>query len=247
MKRTVLGLVAAAALAAPAAAPASTIEHTVTTISFEGNYSIEGVVPRSERFERWVGDDRAHQLITASGTGALRGESAEEPGLFTSFDALRNELWTLTGANANSPRGTFVRTLARQGADVKTQVAKGWLVKTGDTTYLGRPAITLASSAGAPSEGGAKTTVIADAETYAPYERVTTGRDAGRTFTQRETVESVESLPLAGNEHLLAMGGASAGAKRVTFSQYGQSLRSASKPKAAAKKKAKKAKKQTRR
>ena len=252
MRLTLAGLTAAALLAAPAVASGSSIEHTVSVVSFEGSYSIEGVVPRKERFERWVAADRAHQVIRNADTGALRGENAEEPQKFTAFDALRNEIWTLTGADANSPRGTFIRTLERQGQDIKAQVAKGWLTKTGDTTYLGRPAVTLASTAGAPREGDTTTTVVADAVTYAPYERVTTGREAGQTFTQRETIESVETLPLAGNEHLLAMGSESAGAKRVTFSQQAKAVRDElaklGKGKAAKKVKAKaKAKKKIRR
>ena len=80
----------------------------------------------------------------------MRYEAAQEPQKFTAFDAVRNEVWTLQGAEANTPRGTFVRTLADEGADVKTQVAKGWLTKTGDTTFLGRPAIKLESAPGAP-------------------------------------------------------------------------------------------------
>lgn len=225
MRLTLAGLTAAALLAAPAIASGSTIEHTVTTVSFEGSYQIDGLVPRTERFERWVASDRAHQVITNAQTGVLRAENAEEPQKFTSFDNLRNEIWTLTGADANSPRGTFIRTLARQGEDVRTQVTKGWLVKTGDTTFLGRPAIRLESAAGAPSEGDAKTTIVADAETYAPYERVTTGREGGQTFKQREVLESVETLPLAEYDYTLYMGSESARAKRVSFSQQGRAIR----------------------
>ena len=245
MRLTLAGLAAAALLAAPAAASGSTIEHTVSTVTFEGSYAINGLVPRAERFERWVASDRAHQVIFNAETGVLRGEHAEEPGKFTAFDDLRNEIWTLTGADANSPRGTFIKTLARQGEDIRTQVTKGWLTKTGDTTFMGRPAITLESSPGAPSEGNTKTTVVADAETYAPYERVTTGREGGQTFKQREVLESVETLPLAEYDYTLYMGSEPARAKRVSFSQQGKAIRDElakqGKPKAA--KKAKKAKK----
>lgn len=243
MRLTLAGLTAAALLAAPAVASGSTIEHTVTTVSFEGSYTIDGVVPRVERFERWIASDRAHQVIANAETGVLRYESAEEPQKFTAFDNLRNEVWTLTGADANSPRGTHIRSLPAQGQDVLTQVSKGWLKKTGDTTFLGRPAIKLESAPGAPSDTNAKTTVIADAETYAPYERVTTGRAGGHTFKQREVVESVETLPLAEYDYTLYMGSESARAKRVTFAQQAKAMRDAakkgSKPKAAKKSKKK--------
>jgi hypothetical protein len=241
MRLTLAGLAAAALLAAPAAASGSAIEHTVSLVTFEGSHQIEGVVPRAERFERWVAADRAHQVIRNAETGAIRGENAEEPGKFTAFDALRNEVWTLTGADANAPRGTFVRTLARQGEDIKAQISKGWLVKTGDATFLGRPAIKLESAADAPSEGNAKTTVVADATTFAPYERVTTGRENGHTFKQREVLESVETLPLADYDYTLYMGPDAANARRVTFSQQAKAMREANrkaaKPKAAKKKK----------
>ena len=75
MKLKLAGLAAAALLATPAAAPASSIEHTVRTVTFEASYTVDGVVPRSERFERWVAFDRAHQVITdhQHRPGALRG------------------------------------------------------------------------------------------------------------------------------------------------------------------------------
>ena len=249
MKLKLAGLAAAALLATPAAAPASSIEHTVRTVTFEASYTVDGVVPRSERFERWVAFDRAHQVITTTSTGLVRYEAAQEPQKFTAFDAVRNEVWTLQGAEANTPRGTFVRTLADEGADVKTQVAKGWLTKTGDTTFLGRPAIKLESAPGAPSEGNTKLTIVADATTYAPYERVATGRERGETFTQREVVESIETLPLADNEHVLYMGPGSARAKRVTASQQGKAMLEQAKKKRAVKPKAakKKSKKPSRR
>lgn len=232
MKRTVLGLAAAALFAAPAAAPAANnappagmIEHTVSVLSFEGDYAVEGVVPRRERFERWVSADRARQVVTDAATGALRGESAEAPRWFSAFDATRNEVWTVEGDGAGSPRGLFVRTLAQSGAYVAQQVAMGWYVKTGDTSYLGRAAIKLTSTgAGAASEGDTKTTILADAETYAPYEVVTVGREGGRTFTQRDRLEAVELLPLAGNERLLAMG-SHTGAERVSASQQSTRIR----------------------
>src|SRR6478609_9727296 len=225
MRLTLAGLAAAALLAAPGAASGSTIEHTVSVVSFEGSYAIDGLVARSERYERWVASDRAHQVITSRDTGVLRAEIAEEPQKFTSFDNLRNEIWTRSGADANSPRGTFVRTLARQGEDIRTQVSQGWLVKTGDTTFLGRPAVKLQSAASAPREGDTKLTVVADAETYAPYERVVTGRENGRSFKQREVLESVETLPLAEFDYTLYMGSESARAKRVTFSQQAKAFR----------------------
>ncbi len=106
MKRTVLGLVAVAALAAPATAAASTIEHSVSTVSFESSYE-----NRSERFERWVSADRARQVITNTATGALRYEAAEEPLKFTAFDATRNEVATLT-RRERQPLARNVRPLA---------------------------------------------------------------------------------------------------------------------------------------
>ncbi|MBE2320432.1 hypothetical protein DVA67_031000 [Solirubrobacter sp. CPCC 204708] len=253
MRLKLAGLAAATLLAVPAAAQASTIEHSVTTISFEGNYSIEGVVPRMERFERWISADRARQVVTAA-DGTLRAEAAQEPLKFTAFDAVRDEIGTLTGESANSPRGTFVRTLSSEGGDIRAMMSKGWLVQTGETTFLGRPALTLATSAGAPAEGRTRTTMIVDAQNLAPYQRVTTGTQDGLSYTQTMTVESVETLPLAGNEHLLAMSDAGANAERVTFSEQARRIlegrEQASKPKAAKKKKAvakKKAKKKTRR
>jgi hypothetical protein len=245
MNLKLVGLAAAALLATPAAAPASSIEHTVRTVTFEASYTVDGVVPRSERFERWVAFDRAHQVITTTSTGLVRYEAAQEPQKLTAFDAVRNEVWTLQGTEANTPRGTFVRSLADEGADVKVQVAKGWLTKTGDTTFLGRPAVKLESSPGAPSEGNAKVTIVADATTYAPYERVVTGRERGETYTQREAVESVETLPLADNEHVLYMGSGSARAKRVTSSQQGKAMLQGSKRKAAKSKAAKQRRKQS--
>jgi len=259
MKRTILGLAAAAALAAPATAAATTIEHSVSTVSFESSYE-----NRSERFERWVAADRARQVITNTATGALRYEAAQDPLQFTAFDATRNEIATLTGDDAMSSRGTFVRSLPSQGDDIRTMIGKGWIAKTGDTTFLGRAALTLATTSGAPGEARVGTTYVVDAATLAPYQRITTGTQNGQSYKQTETVESFDTLPLAGNEALLAMSNAGANAERVTFGQQAERIlgaagkpgksQAASKKKAAGKAKAKakakkkaKAKQQTRR
>ncbi len=233
MKRTILGLATAAALAAPATAAASTIEHSVSTISFQSSYE-----NRSERFERWVAADSARQVITAG--GRLRYEAAEAGGVFTAFDATRNEIATMDGPSAHG-RGTFVRSLPSQGDDIRTMIGKGWIAKTGDTTFLGRAAVTLATTPGAPAEGRVSTTYVVDAATLAPYQRVTTGTQSGQSYTQTETVESVETLPLAGNEHLLALSNAGANAERVTFEEQARRIldgaKGTRKPTAATKKK----------
>ncbi|MDA0179618.1 hypothetical protein OJ997_04865 [Solirubrobacter phytolaccae] len=237
MKRTILGLAAAAALAAPATAAAATIEHSVSTISFESGYE-----NRSERFERWVAADRAHQVITDTATGALRYEAAQDPLKFTAFDATRNELATITGDGAMSSRGTFVRSLPSQGDDIRTMIGKGWLAKTGETTFLGRAALTLATTSGAPGEARVATTYVVDAANLAPYRRITTGTSSGQSYKQTETVESFDTLPLAGNEHLLTLSDAGANAEQVTFEEQARRIldgaKSGSKPSAASKKKA---------
>ena len=251
MRLKLVGLAAAALLATPAAAPASSIEHTVRTVTFEASYTVEGVVPRSERVERWVAFDRAHQVIKTSSTGLLRvrgGAGAAE------VHGVRRR--AQRGLDAPGRRGRHaarhVRALARRrGRRHQDPVAKGWLVKTGDTTFLGRPAIKLESAPNAPGEGNSKLTVVADATTYAPYERVVTGRERGETFKQREVVESSRRCRWPTTSTSSYMGPGSARAKRVTFAESGKAALEAAKKKQSSKSKAakkkRKAKQQSRR
>lgn len=249
--RTTLALAAALAVAATAPAgaapreqrpdlppPAGKIEHVVLTESFDGNFSVDGVVPRTLRTELWITADAAHSVVTDVKTGTLRSETAQWPGGMATFDAPKNEIW-----ESEPAPGIVFSTQAEEGAYLKRSVAKGWMRVTGQTTHQGRPAITLESTGTSPTDiEDARQTVIADATTYAPLERTMSGRDRGRTFTQVSKVEKAELLELAGNEHLLKLGD-HPGAGRVTAEeQQARADAAAAKARKAREAKARKAK-----
>ncbi len=225
LRRAAALALGAAALAAPSIAQADTpqrferpnvpppdgqVEHVVRKHSFSGSYEIRGVVPRTERIESWVTADRSRQVHTDWASGKLRAESVDAGGVFKAFNAETNEIVV-----SDSPPGGAVDTLAEEGELIRRQVEMGWFAKTGDTTYLGRPAIELASTGAGKGDTDAKLTVIADAETYAPYVRTASGTSGGQSFEQRDEVVSFEVVDAAGQESNLRMS-AHPGAKEVT-------------------------------
>jgi hypothetical protein len=197
------GLGAGAAGAQSPPAPASIpvadgrIEHVVARVVVSGTRA----VPSDVTIERWHSADTAHGVRVDRRTGALETEHVHGPGGTFIFDAKANTLRVDLRAQGPAPES-----LAQEGEDLRRQVAAGAYAVAGETEVAGRPAFVLQSVPGVyrSDEPASSTRIVADKETYIPYER-TTGLPDGR-FTQTVRIVKAEQLPLAGNARLLRMG-----------------------------------------
>ncbi|HSS57520.1 MAG TPA: hypothetical protein VLK59_05900 [Solirubrobacteraceae bacterium] len=165
---------AAAHAQAPAhvAVPAGRLQHTVTDLTFpaaKNTFHHDAL-----RNERWIGATAGRELVTDVSTGKVREDcqytlvvsrcwapplSSKEPAAGTTYimpgDPILLESWDDVGAG--------VKALVGQ--------SRGYSI-TGNTTFLGRPALTLAQQAQRGPDGGiASATVIAEADNYYPLFR----------------------------------------------------------------------------
>ena len=197
-----LGLTVVAA-AAPAAAhaqapqhvpvPAGQLQHTVTVLSFpaSGNtFHHDGL-----RNERWIGATAGRELVTDVTTGKVREDCQ--------YRLTVVRCWAMP-LGRREPRAGTIRILpgnasllqswADAGANVKSLVGnpRGYRV-TGTTTYLGRPAVTLAQDAQRSPDGGtAHATVIAEADNWYPLFRDDV--DANQPYHERDGRHGVEQV-----------------------------------------------------
>ena len=195
-------------LAAPAAgapAPAApsipvadgTIEHVVAHVTVSGTRA----VPSDVRIERWHTRDTAHGVRVDRRTGRVETEHVVGPRGSWIFDAGTNRLRI-----DRRERGPAPESLAQEGETVRRQVAAGAYAVAAETVVGTRPAVVLQSVPGVyrSDEPGSSTRIVADKETYIPYERTSALPD-GR-FTQTVRIVKAEQLPLAGNARLLRVG-----------------------------------------
>ena len=211
-----LGTSAAGAQApppAPAAIPVADgrIEHVVAHVTVSGTRAAAS----DARIERWHTKDTAHAIRIDRRTGEVETEHVFGPGGSRTFDAERDVLRVDLRATGPAPES-----LAQEGENLRRQVAAGAYAVAAETTVGTRPAVVLQSVPGVhrSDEPTSSTRIVADKETYIPYER-TSALPHGQ-FTQTVRIVKAEQLPLAGNARLLRMGRHD-GARKVVVGKAG--------------------------
>jgi hypothetical protein len=169
-------LAPAAALAGPPRAgdppqnpvPAGQLQHTVIDTTFPSGKNTHPL--HGFRDERWVGADAGRELITDTTTGETRSDCHVTMAYSRCYWAEINGVGPKAGTIViySGGLGTFVRSWLDDGFGVRSLIQQGRYHVTGNTTLLGRPALTIADGGPAPSPDGgtATTSVIVDADTY---------------------------------------------------------------------------------
>jgi hypothetical protein len=180
----ILIAVLGAALLAPAAAqarppraddppqnpvPAGQMQHTVIETTFPADKNTH---PNDGfRDERWVGADAGRELVTNLKTGETRSDCQVT---VTVSRCYWGQIAPGVGPKAGTIEiydgglGHLLRSWLDESSGVRSLLQQGWLHITGNTTFLGRPALTIADNGPSPSPDGgtATTSLIVDADTY---------------------------------------------------------------------------------
>ena len=183
--------------------PAGQLDHYV----YEFDIQIEGQPRTTSRQEAWVSADRTHTVYTRD--GALLTEEATEGSEWRSFFADANEVRVRT---LKTPGRPALQTLRSNAAILREQLDHGYLKVDGETQVDGRRALVLVDGPNDPDRHHNSERVVVDAESFVMLESElhATGSKEGSD----ETIQAVnvkrlvlhETLPLAGNEGLLAFG-----------------------------------------
>ncbi len=170
-------LVPAAALAGPPRAddppqnpvPAGQMQHTVIDTTFppdKNTHQLHGY-----RDERWVGAEAGRELVTDLTTGKTRSDCQVTVTVSRCY-------WGQIAPGVGPKAGTIsiyegglghlLRSWLDESFGVRSLLDQGFYHVTGNTTFLGRPALTIADNGPSPSPDGgtATSSVIVDAETY---------------------------------------------------------------------------------
>ena len=151
--------------------PAGQMQHTVIETTFPADKNTNDL--HGFRDERWVGADAGRELVTDTTTGKVRSDcqvtlrasrcysAPPAPGVGPKagvIEIYEGGLGHLLSSWQDDSVADGTRSLVKQG----------YLHITGNTTFLGRPAISLADNGPAPSPDGGTVTssLIVDAETY---------------------------------------------------------------------------------
>jgi hypothetical protein len=201
-----LGLAALAVTTAPAAAqtgapahvpvPAGELQHTITTLTFprSGNTFHHDNL----RNERWITATAGRELVTDTTTGKVREDCSYTLRIARCWAAPINRTEPRAGTLHIIPGNAAVlQSWIDVGAGVKSLVGRrrGYRV-TGQTTFLGQAAVTLAQDPqGSPDGGIARASIIAAADTFYPLFRDDV--DTGQPFVSpsgRKGKERVEQV-----------------------------------------------------
>ena len=172
-----------AALLAPAAAratnppdtpvPAGQMQHTVVDTTFPPDKnsekpSVHGIAFHNLRNERWMTATTGREIVTDTTTGDLRMDCQYGPLESRCWNAPINDDEPAAGILTIWSGDTLVRSWTDEGLGVRSLLNQGIYHITGNTTYLGRPALTIADNGPMPApDGGTGTTsLIVDADTY---------------------------------------------------------------------------------
>jgi hypothetical protein len=173
-----------AALLAPAAAlarapraddppqnpvPAGQLQHTVIETTFPADKNTNDL--HGFRDERWVGADAGRELVTDTTTGKVRSDCQITLAVSRCYWA---QIAPGVGPKAGGITiyegglGQFLRSWLDESMGVRSLLDQGFYHVTGNTTFLGRPAITIADNGPSPSPDGGTATasLIVDADTY---------------------------------------------------------------------------------
>jgi hypothetical protein len=189
-----LGL-ALLSVAAPAAAhaqapalvpvPAGQLQHTVTDLTFpaaKNTFHHDAL-----RNERWIGASAGRELVTNVSTGKVREDCQYTLTQARCWAAPLNASEPAAGTTYIMPGNPILlESWDDVGAGVKELIgqSRGYTI-TGNTTFLGRPALTLDQVAQRGPDGGiASATVIAEADNYYPLFREDT--DINQPYHKRD-------------------------------------------------------------
>ncbi len=170
-------LAPAAALARPPRAddppanpvPAGQMQHTVIETTFPPATN----TPPKQNFrdERWVGHDAGRETVTDLPSGKVRSDCQVTVRVSRCYWA---QIAPGVGPKAgeitiyDSGLGHLLRSWLDDSIGVRSLLQQGYYHITGNTTFLGRPALTIGDNGPAPSPDGGTATasVIVDADTY---------------------------------------------------------------------------------
>jgi hypothetical protein len=211
MLRIALSLALAILALAPAAAsaagpahvpvPAGQLQHTVTTLTFprSGNTFRH----HNLRNERWITATAGRELVTDTTSGKVREDCSYTLKVARCWAAPINRTEPRAGTLHILPGNAAVlQSWIDVGAGVKSLIGqpRGYRI-TGQTTFLGRPAITLAQDPqGSPDGGIARASIIAEADNGYPLFRDDVDTDQPYTSPSgrkgKERVEQVTTTRL---------------------------------------------------
>jgi hypothetical protein len=151
--------------------PAGQLQHTVVETTFPADKNTHAI--HGFRDERWVGHDAGRELITDTTTGKVRSDCQVT---VTVSRCYSGQIAPGVGPKAGDIsiyEGGLGHMLTSWLDDsvawgVRSLLQQGFYHVTGNTTFIGRPALALADNGPSPSpDGGTETTsLIVDAETY---------------------------------------------------------------------------------
>lgn len=169
----------------PIPVPAGQVQHTVTDATFTSNITIPGKSPWHHVSESWAASDQSRTVVTDADSGALLSECTTHGKDYACYSPSRNTV--TTGQGSGSDLGA---SWAYNGALIQAQIDAGSLRVTGAATFLGRPVKTLQYTSG--NDGASS--VLADAETGYPLQRITDLTDNGQHVRQVSAVTTFEVL-----------------------------------------------------
>jgi hypothetical protein len=211
MLRIALSLALAVLAVAPAGAsaaarvhvpvPAGQLQHTVTTLTFprSGNTFRH----HNLRNERWITATAGRELVTDTTSGKVHEDCSYTVKVVRCWAAPLNHTEPRAGILFIQPgAAALLQSWIDIGAGVKESIGepRGYRI-TGSTTFLGRPAITLAQDPeGSPDGGIARAAIIAEADNDYPLFRDDVDTDQPYTSPSgrkgKERVEQVTTTRL---------------------------------------------------
>jgi len=153
----------------PIPVPAGQMQHTVIETTFPPDKNTHRF--HGYRDERWVGHDAGRELITDTATGKVRSDCHVTVKLSRCF-------WAPIRPGEGPKAGTivlyddglnvFLRSWLEESIGVRELLKQGIYHISGNTTFLSRPALTIADNGPMPSPDGgtATSSLIVDADTF---------------------------------------------------------------------------------
>jgi hypothetical protein len=154
--------------------PAGQLQHTIVDITFPPDKNSQkpqkhGLAFHNLRNERWMTATAGRETVTDTTTGKLRTDCH--------YSIKDVRCWFSKEEGGNYRAGTIriirgkaslLRSWLDESWGVRSLLDQGYYHVTGTTTFLGRPALTIADKGPAPSPDGgtATTSLIVDADTY---------------------------------------------------------------------------------
>jgi hypothetical protein len=152
----------------PIPVPAGQMQHTVIETTFPADKNTHPFP--GYRDERWVGADVGRELVTDTATGKVRSDCRVTVKVSRCFWAQERGVGPKAGTIViyEGGLGQFLRSWLEESQGVRELLQQGFYHVSGNTTFLGRPAISIADNGPSPSPDGgtATTSLIVDADTY---------------------------------------------------------------------------------